>query len=209
MGAITDSEVAALGSGYTAGDTLVVSQGGHTGATFYIRTVDGSGIPLDYIRPEEGFASFGSNAERGCGYSIQGNVPCTGGSGHGLELNILAVGPGSDATHGRISVLLINASGSGWAVNDTGLLIQGGNNSGAYRVTSVTGTGAVLSMEIDPGDGYVVGPATTQNGGPQPGSGIGFTFPYAGMDLFIQTIVACPGVGPTSGYVNRLHKPVQ
>ncbi len=198
MGAITGSTVAAFGSNYVAGDVIVIQQGSNAGATVAIHTVDGSGVPLTYTLPQDGFASV-PNVVRGCGYSVQNNVPTVNGAspGTGFRVNITAVGPGTDASHGRIASFGSVVGGSGYAVNDTGYFLQGANISGVYRVTFVFG-GAVSFFNFEPGDGYSVGPITTVATGPQPGGGSGFTFD-------VTAIVPCTsGGGGGSGYQNHV-----
>lgn len=198
MGAITSSSVSSLGSGYIAGDVIEIAQGGNLSATIAIYTVDGLGVPLTYALPDQGFAGFFNDAIRGCGYFVQNNVPTfNGGSGgSGFVINILAVGPGTDATHGRLSSGIV-VPGRGYAVNDTGLFVQGSNQSACYRVTTIfPGSGGVAFFNFDPGDGYTLGPVTTIPAGPQPGSGSGFTRNSTGVS-------PCSS-GPRSGNINRL-----
>ncbi len=195
MGAITSSAEISLGSGYSAGELLGVIQG--TGANFTlpsaaiaILTVDGSGVPLTFLLPQEWDAGPPTEIgpSQGCGYFVQNNLATKHiagpGAGAGFVINILAVGPGSDLTHGSIGETQLDAGGVGYAVGDTGLIVQGGNHSAKYIVTAVDGiTGAVTEVNSppapdiinDPADGYAVGPATTLNAGPQPGVGVGFT----------------------------------
>src|SRR6266849_5269416 len=125
-GAIISSSVAALGSGYSANQSIRVSQapGPDDGARVLIQTVDGSGVPLTYLLPDQGYFQ----TLRGCGYTPANNVPTTfGGGGSGFAINILAVGPGSDATHGGIFSFTSLSGGSGYALHDTGNLVQGAN----------------------------------------------------------------------------------
>lgn len=204
-GAIISSSVATPGSGYTANQIVRVSQspGPNDGAHVVILTVDGSGVPLTVSLPEQGYQTTG--AKRGCGYDPASNVPTTfGGAGSGLALNILAVGPGSDATHGGIFGFTTLIGGSGYAVGDTGNLVQGANSSAVYRITGVAG-GVVVNFSVDPGDGYadsgVAGSVVFQNGGPQPGSGSGasITITFADGD-----ISQCPFAPASSGSINRV-----
>ena len=192
MGAITSSSVAALGSGYSGGDILTVPGGG-ANALVVINFVDGSGVPTSYVLPDQGFTTAGV---RGCGYRVANNIVCSGGSGTGFKLNILSVGPGTDATHGNIGGTSVASGGSGYTVNDTGYIIQGTNTSGVYGQIGIGVGGAVTFFDIDPADGYKVGLATTTPGGPFPGSGSGFT-------INITSISPCGGA--LSGYRNRFY----
>ncbi len=210
MGAITSSSVSVLGSGYTAGDVLTVQQpGSGRTATIHIVTVDGSGVPLTYSLPDQG---FGVLALRGCGYSVGSAVPTSGGTGHGFKLDIAGVGPGSDSMHGSLVFPGGNdhvfGNGGGFVVGDTGTLGQDGgtNTSATYRVTSVDLLGAVLEMIVDGADGYATsfnngsadwGPIfDATNSGPQPGVG-------GGLNPTGFSISACGGGGGSTGYVNR------
>ena len=198
MGAITSSSVAALGSGYTAGDKLFITGGGGI-AVALIQTVGAGGVPATYLLPSAGaFADSGGNqlVERGCGYSIASNVPTTGGSGSGFTIDILAVGPGTNATHGTINGTSLGSGGAGYAAGDSGVFVQGANQSGTYVVLTVDGGGGVVTWTPDPADGYAVGLTTTATGAPQPGSGSGFT-------MNIASISPCGGV--LSGYRNRFY----
>lgn len=192
-GAITSSSVAAVGSGYTSGDSLLVTGGGGT-AGVVILTVGGGGVPSSYTLPDQGFAI---GAGRGCGYSVASNVPCSGGTGTGFKINILAVGPGTNATHGTIGGTSVSSTGSGYAPADTGFFVQGANTSSVYIIDTVDGGGGVTTYNIDSADGYEVGIATTTPGGPQPGSGSGFT-------LAIASVFPCSG-GVQSGYRNKYY----
>lgn len=188
MGAITSSSVASSGSGYTPGQIVRLAQGSDDGARVVILTVNGSGVPLTLSLPEQGFQTTGAHA--GCGYFVQNNVPTTfGGAGSGLTINILAVGPGSDATHGGIFGITVSAGGSGWAVNDTGTLVQGSNSSATYKVTGIN-TGALVNLSVDSVDGYAIGSVTLVPGGPHPGSGGGAT---VSVDTISQCAFTPPG----------------
>ncbi len=71
----------------------------------------------------------------------------------------------------------LNSGGSGYAVNDTGVLVGPSSSTATYLVNTVDGSGAVLTYTItDAGTGYIVrdGYLTAQGGG-QPGKGSGLT----------------------------------
>lgn len=203
-GAIISSSAAAVGSGYAANDVIRVLQGANNGATVVILTVGGGGVPLTYSLPEQGYKTTGAN--RGCGYNPASNLPTTPSfsGGTGFELNILAVGPGSDATHGGIFGFTTLIGGAGYALHDTGNLVQGANSSATYKITGIAG-GVVVNFTNDPADGYadsgVAGPVTFVNGGPQPGSGSGasITITFADGD-----ISQCAFTPASSGYINRI-----
>ncbi len=205
MGAITASSVVSLGSGYSAGVVLFVVQGANQTAYLQILTVDGSGVPLTYVLPEQSFADSNVGiSNRGCGYSPASNLPTAYASGPvggvGFVVNILTVGPGTDATHGPIDELQIADGGAGYVTGDTGTIVQGGNVSGAYTVNASGGV-VIDPVAFDPADGYAVGPATTVNGGPQPGIGAGLTLDilsilqcaFAGCDIVVTPGPANPG----------------
>lgn len=194
-GAIVRTNTSIVGSGYTAGDIIDVDQSGNRTATINIQTVDGSGVPLTYLAPEDGFPS---RTLRGCGYTTQNNTPTAGGTGSGFLIDILSVGPGTDATHGGIFSLSITTAGSGYALNDTGLIVQGANDSSTYKVTGASG-GGVIHLLVDAADGYALGAASLTSGGPQPGGGSGCT-------IDINDVEPCSFTPPpsNSGYVNRL-----
>lgn len=197
MGTIITSSVASLGSGYIANQTIAVNQGGNKTAVINILTVDGSGVPLTYFKPEDFFPLTASNVNQaGCGYSAQNGVPTYNVSspGSGFVLDILSVGPGSDATHGPLFDAFVNVGGSGYALHDTGRVIQGANNSSVYKVTQVFG-GVVFGVTFGFSDGYALGDCTTTPFGPQPGSG-------SGLIVTRQTDGTC-SFASTAGYRNR------
>ncbi len=164
MGSITSTSVVSLGSGYAANDVIRVLQGANNTATIVIITVSG-GVPVTYNLPEQSFNGLPNRTQRGCGYTVENNVPTqmSGSGGSGFVINILTVGPNSDATHGVVDSFSTDppgSGGSGYAVGDTGTFVQGTNNSGCYRVAAAAG-GVVISAALDGGDGYAIGIATT------------------------------------------------
>jgi len=205
MGAITSSSVAALGSGYFAGETIKVLQGANDTARIVILTVDGSGVPLTYLLPHQ-ISLTGPVQQPGCGYTVATNVPTTstptgGGIGSGFAINIDAVGPDSDATHGGITSIGVNNVGSGYVLHDTGLIVQGANQSAAYKIQGVSG-GAIIALLVSRGDGYAFNlsgatNATALNAGPQPGVG-------SGAQFNIDDILQCDFIPGGSGYQNRV-----
>src|SRR5207253_1382128 len=120
-----------------------------------------------------------------------------GGAGAGFVINILAVGPNSDATHGVPDSLSLDppgAPGSGYVVGDTGFFTQGTNSSGCYRIAAASG-GVPSSISIDGADGYALGPVICTRAGPQTGSG-------SGLILDLNDFNPC-GFVAISGYLNR------
>lgn len=195
-GAIISSSLAAGGLGYTPNQVVRVSQspGPDDGARAVVLTVGAGGVVLTYSL-ESGYQT--NAALRGCGYTAASNVPTTfGGAGSGFAINILAVGPGSDATHGGIFSFTSLSGGSGYVLHDTGNLVQGANSSAVYRLSQVAG-GVVINLSIDPADGYGAGVCNLVNGGPQPGVGTG-----ASITLTLSDISQC-GFGAPTGYRNR------
>ncbi len=195
-GAILNAGLNNYGSGFSPNTILVVGQGSNNTARMVILTVDGDGVPTSYYLPPESFLTTG--ALRGCGYFLQDGVPTYFNLGltlpSPLTIDIRAVGPGSDATHGGIFSLSITAPGSGYALNDTGVIVQGANISSTYKVVGVSG-GGVIHLSIEPADGYALGAASLANDGIQPGVG-------SGCSIDINDVEPCP-FGALSGYINR------
>jgi hypothetical protein len=93
------------------------------------------------------------------------------GSGHGLTITIGSV------ANGQITSASVDAGGSGYAVNDTGIINVGSRNA-VYRVTTTGGGGSVTGFRIlNPGTAYatVVGAATLNQPGIPVNVGSGFT----------------------------------
>ncbi len=181
MGSILSSSVVSVGTGYSALQNIAVKQGTNKTAHIFIITVDGSGVPLTYLLPEVFANDPYRVTDRGCGYTVQNSVPTDnlGGGGSGFVVNILTVGPGSDGTHGVLANYTTTNTGSGYAVGDTGLFVQGGNNSATYRITTASG-GHVAFLLRDFGDGYTLGVVVPTNGGSQPGIGSGYAITCTG-----------------------------
>jgi streptogramin lyase len=76
LGSVT---VAAAGTGYQTGDVVTVIQTGASGGTLVVGTVTAQG----------GVQNFSSTGSIGTGYSTATNLNTTGGSGQGLQVNIL------------------------------------------------------------------------------------------------------------------------
>lgn len=87
---------------------------------------------------------------------------------------------------GPIAALEKNAGGTGYAVGDTGYLIQGGNTPGTpggngTYIVDTEGSGVILTFTMtNAGTGYDTDVGTselsTTPGGGQPGAGDGFTW---------------------------------
>lgn len=72
-----------LGTGFTAGDVVLVAHAGASGGHVTILTVDGSGVPLTWkVTPQM----------QGTGYVDSTGNTVTGGTGTGLEFDITAIG---------------------------------------------------------------------------------------------------------------------
>ena len=78
---------------------------------------------------------------------------------------------------GAIATTSLGFGGIGYAVNDTGIVLDGSGTRATYTVNTVDGAGAVLTYTMSAaGTGYL--PANgmdTATGGAQPGVGTGFT----------------------------------
>lgn len=81
------------------------------------------------------------------------------------------------ATGGAISTKSLGDGGSGYVVNDTGVVLGAGGTRATYTVDSVDVNGAVLTFTVSgAGTGYLAGYGyQTQTAGGQPGAGSGFT----------------------------------
>lgn len=81
-----------------------------------------------------------------------------------------------DYNAGPLLTASIAAPGTGYVVNDTGI-INDGTASPTYKITSVGAGGAVTGFTITSGGAncIVQGPTATTDGGAQPGVGVGFT----------------------------------
>ena len=83
-------------------------------------------------------------------------------------------------TGGAATATSLGDGGLGYAVNDTGTVINSSGTPATYTVNSVGGAGNVLTYTIGggagQGTGFLVGNGySTQSGGAQPGTGTGFT----------------------------------
>jgi hypothetical protein len=80
--------------------------------------------------------------------------------------------------------MVINIPGTGYAVNDTGI-IDGGDGNATYKITAESGGVPSAVLLTNGGTGYsTAGAATTTLGGGQPGSGTGLTLHiYSSDDL--------------------------
>lgn len=78
---------------------------------------------------------------------------------------------------GAIATSMLAAGGAGYAVGDTGIVLDGNGTPAAYLVATVDGTGAVLTYTLSSaGTGYRIQyGAQTQTAGAQPGAGVGFS----------------------------------
>ena len=78
---------------------------------------------------------------------------------------------------GAIATTSLGDGGSGYAVNDTGVILDSGGIRATYTVNTVDANGAVLTFTVaSAGTGYIPGYGySTQTGGGQPGVGTGFT----------------------------------
>lgn len=81
------------------------------------------------------------------------------------------------ATGGAIATQSLGDAGTGYAANDTGVVLGAGGTRATYTINTVDLTGAVLTFTISAaGTGYLAGNGyQTQPAGAQPGSGSGFT----------------------------------
>ncbi len=185
MATILSSAVNTLGSGYHAGDQIYVGVlcglENFVGqiASVDILTVDGAGVPLTYILPEQhwGVGYYGG----GSCYSVASGVACGngpgpfggGGHGHGFTLDILSVGAGNDAARSGNVFPIDGSLSSGYAVGDTGFLVQG-SFLAPYTITGVFGAGQVNGAAICSSEGDApVGAIGSTISGPQPGAGSG------------------------------------
>lgn len=87
---------------------------------------------------------------------------------------------GGGYNFGPIVTSTKGAGGSGYAINDTGIIDPGtlvSSGDATYKVLTVDGGGAVLTYQVtSPGTAYpVANGITTGTGGGQPGVGTGFT----------------------------------
>jgi hypothetical protein len=92
-----------------------------------------------------------------------------------------------------ISTATLNSGGTGYAVNDTGTIVQSGGSGATYIVNSVS-SGAVVTFTITSGGtGYSTATGVlTAKGGAQPGAGSGFTVNITalGVGIDLMTLAA-------------------
>lgn len=83
----------------------------------------------------------------------------------------------SSVANGAISAGTLNGSGTGYAVNDTGVILGTMGTQATYTITGVSAGGVPTGVTINSaGTGYQHGDAfPTQTGGGQPGAGVGLT----------------------------------
>lgn len=179
---ISLSTLNAGGAGYAVGDTGTIN-GGTVSAQYTVLTVSGGAVVTYQL------------TDPGSGYAIAAAVATTDGGvqpgvGAGFAINITAT-----------------SGGMGYAVGDTGVVLQSGVKVAAlYTVNTVDGSGAVLTYTIAPtGAGYLAGTnLATAVGGAQPGTGAGFTIDVTAVGapawaIARQTIA---GILPGDYYVN-------
>jgi len=100
----------------------------------------------------------------GTNYNTGNGIACSGGSGTGMTINIIAV-DGS----GAITAFNINNAGSGYTIGNVVTVTTGSNNA-LIEITDVTPqlelvpAGVVLSFVTDSGNGLVFKTATDDNG---------------------------------------------
>ena len=83
-GLFTVTPGAVLGTGYVVNDVLTVVQGGASGGTVTVTSVDGGG----------GITGLSAQVTTlGTGYTVANNLATTGGTGTGAEVDVLAVQP--------------------------------------------------------------------------------------------------------------------
>jgi hypothetical protein len=101
-GPILTSSLNAGGAGYAINDTGTVDDNsGHaSGATYRVNTVDGGGGVLTYTITAAGTAYERSTLGGPCGTTPGGGQP---GVGAGFTINVLTVGPSTDAGDGTLS----------------------------------------------------------------------------------------------------------
>jgi hypothetical protein len=89
---------------------------------------------------------------------------------------VLRIKSGSLRLGGPIVTATKGAGGAGYAINDTGTIVDGSDDA-TYRVLTVDGAGAVLTFSVSgAGTAYrVENGVATAVGGAQPGVGVGFT----------------------------------
>ncbi len=86
---------------------------------------------------------------------------------------------------GGVQTAVLNAGGSGYAVNDTGTIDGGAGTAATYKVLTVDGGGAVLTFSVlTPGTKYGLATgATTTAAGAQAGIGTGLTLDLTAIYL--------------------------
>lgn len=202
-GAITFFVIVSGGTGYAVGDEGDIVQGigiDNRSAEYVVDTVDGSGAVTSVLPLGFGFLLPTRTTTRGCGYMPgMARTNATSGGGSGMTIRIIAVGPGTDATHGKIGDFAINNTGTGYAAGDTGEITQGMNHTATYTIEGVIAGGVVAGLRfIDKADGYAVGTnVATSRGGPQIGGGSGLTFDI--ISVFACRHSQSPG-GPPNRY---------
>lgn len=140
------------GSGYALGDTGTIAGGGND-ALYFVSAVNAGGV-VSITISDAGSDYLAGDADNPQIYNLSngGGQP---GSGVGASINLTRVFPG-----GGISTFDTTATGTGYAVNDTGALFGGGNGDGRYLVTAVDMSGGVTSVTLTSGgSGYTIGVA--------------------------------------------------
>lgn len=129
-------------------------------------------------------------------------VFCYGNSNTGHVSSPTPVSGSTGPFGGAISTTTLAGSGSGYAANDTGIVVTG-NQAATYQILTVSG-GAVLTYSITAnGKSYVVGNnVATAKGGAQPGAGTGFTINITAIGGIANTVVSL--TASTDSQVNQI-----
>jgi hypothetical protein len=172
---ITAVGVNAPGSGYTAGDTLLLVSGLTRGAvtstfsasagSLYTTSTNnattggtGTGLTIDVTADVAGGAVTSTLINGGSGYTNGSNVNATGGSGTGLQFYSVTT------SGGIVTAVSVGSKGSGYAVNDV-VTISGGGANATVRINSITNRGILSAQVNQAGSGYTIGDTIAVSGG--------------------------------------------
>jgi hypothetical protein len=165
------------GSGYSnsTGVSTTVSPSGGTGLTLDLTLNSGSVTSATINTPGRNYAvgnviSVGGNVVgrvlttntfvRGTGYTNGNDIPCTGGSGSGLSVDI-----NCNDNAGLVIGFNVTAAGTGYSDGAATTTALTGTGTG-FAVAITTSGGVVISATLsNPGTGYVVGNTVRIDGG--------------------------------------------
>lgn len=170
------------GFGYVVGDIVTTTLIPGTGAQFRVTAVSGGGV-----------VSFVAVIAAGSGYHTTSNVVTAGGSGVGLNIDIVA----TPIAAGVPTAVSLVTGGTGY-ITTTGAATSGGTGTGL--VLNITAspilTGAVTGIGVSvPGSGYVATANVPMSGGSGTGLNVNIAATPIVSGMVGSVVLTAPGTG--------------